>query len=72
LVFNSQDDLDTHIEAAAGCEARADQPVDGVTGKIKQRLQSRKKAYPGQTEADRWGEVYQILFPNEEVPSPGR
>jgi hypothetical protein len=69
-VFDSQDNLDAHIEATEGCRARVDQPVDGITRKIKERLQSRKKAYPGQTEADRWGEVYQVLFPNEEVPSP--
>ena len=69
-VFNSQDDLDTHVEAIQACEVKPDQAVDGITNKIKERLQSRKKAYPGQTEANRWGEVYQVLFPNEEVPSP--
>jgi hypothetical protein len=70
MVFDLQGNLDTHIEAPKGCEARLDQPIDGITGKIKERLQSRKKAYPGQTGADTWGEVYQVLFPNEEVPSP--
>lgn len=68
--FDSQEDLDTHVEAIEACELKVDQPVDGVTSKIKERLQCRKKAYPGQTEADRWEEVYRILFPNEEVPSP--
>jgi hypothetical protein len=32
--------------------------VDGITQKMKARLQSRKKAYPGQTEAERWREIY--------------
>ncbi|KAN0110859.1 hypothetical protein V8E51_007246 [Hyaloscypha variabilis] len=70
VVFDSQESLDIHVEGFKGCEARNDLPIDGVTGKIKEKLQTRKKAYPGQTEAERWGEIYQVLFPNEEVPSP--
>ncbi len=45
--------------------------VDGITRKMRERLQSRKKAYPGQTEAERWREIYRVLFPNvEEIPDP--
>jgi hypothetical protein len=45
--------------------------VDGITRKMKALLQCKKKAFPGQTEAERWKQVYQILFPDvEDVPDP--
>ncbi|KAF8859289.1 hypothetical protein BDZ45DRAFT_725399 [Acephala macrosclerotiorum] len=69
-IFDSEEDLDAHVEATEGCEAKPDRQVEGVTGRMMERLRSRKKTYPGQTEADRWREVYQLLFPSEEVPSP--
>lgn len=72
-LFKSSAELDTHIEAIAGCEARPFMgPCEGITSKVKKRLQCRKKAFPGQSEADRWKDIYQILFPNEELPSPCR
>jgi hypothetical protein len=38
---------------------------------MKAALQSKRKAFPGQTEAERWKQIYQILFPDdEEVPDP--
>jgi hypothetical protein len=45
-------------------------PVEGITDRLREQLQCRKKLYPGQTEAERWQQVYQLLFPNEIVPSP--
>ena len=70
MAFESQEDLDAHVEGIEGCEAKTGPPVDGVTIKIKERLQTRRKTYASQTEADRWEEIYHILFPDEEVPSP--
>jgi hypothetical protein len=52
------------------CEVRPEEPDEGVTADIEKRLKSRKKTWPGQSEEDRWREVYQILFPNDEIPSP--
>ncbi|PMD29501.1 hypothetical protein L207DRAFT_593305 [Hyaloscypha variabilis F] len=38
---------------------------------MKAALQSKRKAFPGQTEAERWGQIFRILFPNiEQVPDP--
>jgi hypothetical protein len=61
-----------HIVAPEGCDVRAShpEPVEGITDRLREQLQSRKKLYPGQTEAERWQQVYQLLFPNEIVPSP--
>jgi hypothetical protein len=38
---------------------------------MKALLQCKRKAFPGQTEAERWKQIYQTLFPmDEEVPEP--
>jgi hypothetical protein len=51
-------------------ETNSEQPVEGITDRLKEQLQCRKKSYPGQTEVERWQQVYQLLFPNEIVPNP--
>jgi hypothetical protein len=61
-----------HIIAPEGCDVRASHPesVEGITDRLREQLLSRKKLYPGQTEDERWQQIYQLLFPNEIVPSP--
>jgi hypothetical protein len=62
-----------HFTAPEGCDVRASNPelpVEGITDRLQKQLQCRKKLYAGQTEAERWQQVYQLLFPNEIVPSP--
>ncbi|KAF4629291.1 hypothetical protein G7Y89_g8854 [Cudoniella acicularis] len=69
----TQQELDRHIIAPEGCtvkESDPERPVEGITDRLKEQLQCRKKLYAGQTEAERWQQVYQLLFPNEIVPSP--
>jgi hypothetical protein len=44
--------------------------AEGVTADIEKKLRSRKKSYPHQTEADRWEEIYRMLFNTAIVPSP--
>jgi hypothetical protein len=70
-LFNSDDELDSHIMEVESCTAITAPHVDGITKKIKEKLQCKRKAYPAQTEAARWKQIYQILFPeDEEVPDP--
>lgn len=52
------------------CEAKAHEQVDGMTRKMKDQIQCRKKPYPGQTDVEKWEQIYQILFPNKAVPDP--
>jgi hypothetical protein len=62
-----------HIVAPVGCvvrESNPELPVEGITDRQKELIQCRKKLYPGQTEVERWQQIYQLLFPNEIVPSP--
>jgi hypothetical protein len=70
-VFDTEKDLDDHIEAPQPCEYKASEPLDGITRKTKEQLQSRRKEHSGQTEAESWIKVYKILFPEQEnVPHP--
>jgi hypothetical protein len=70
-VFDSEESLDQHIEGIEGCQSNVSiQAVEGIDRKLEAQLRCRKKTFAGQTQADRWKEMYQILFPGEVVPSP--
>ncbi|KAE8454266.1 hypothetical protein EG329_005191 [Mollisiaceae sp. DMI_Dod_QoI] len=72
-LFNSEAELDAHIEAIISCQSKTSDPVDGITSKIKTKLQSRKKTHSRQTESERWIQIYEILFqpkPEDIIPSP--
>ncbi|KAF4627619.1 hypothetical protein G7Y89_g10534 [Cudoniella acicularis] len=71
-LFKNQEDLNSHSLALKACDINSKEPAEGilVNGNIEKRLRSRKKAHPGQTEKERWQEMYGILFPMEAVPNP--
>jgi hypothetical protein len=52
------------------CELRYIDHVDGITTEIFEKLRSKKKAQRDQTEADRWKDIFKLLFPGEIIPSP--
>ncbi|CAG8955158.1 hypothetical protein HYFRA_00007174 [Hymenoscyphus fraxineus] len=64
------DDLEQHTLAVKSCELNHEPPAEGITDSIEKKLKSRKKAHRAQSQAERWQELYRILFPGEEVPSP--
>lgn len=68
--FLNQNVLDEHTLAPEGCIPNRINRAEGVTADIEKKLRSRKKSYPQQTEADRWEEIYRMLFSTEIVPSP--
>jgi hypothetical protein len=70
--FKTQQQLDAHITVASEdiCEVQAGTAPAGISPTIERQLRSRKKAHPNQSEEDRWRDIYKILFPNSEVPSP--
>jgi hypothetical protein len=70
MLFPSQDELDSHFTAIESCDLSSAKATEGITANVEKRLRSRKKTYRHQTEEDRWREIYQILFPEEEIPSP--
>lgn len=52
------------------CELVPGNPPEGITTDQERRLRSRKKSSRDQSDEGRWREMYQLLFPGEEVPSP--
>jgi hypothetical protein len=70
VLFQDQHEVDQHLKQPKGCELVEIDQADGVTSEIVERLRSRKKAYKGQTEEERWEEIYKLLFPDEIAPSP--
>ncbi|TVY28038.1 Resistance to glucose repression protein [Lachnellula hyalina] len=70
--FKTQQQLDSHITVAAGdiCHVQPGNPPTGITPVIERQLRSRKKSHPNQNDGDRWRDIYKLLFPNEEIPSP--
>jgi hypothetical protein len=58
------------VSAAEICEVKIGQPPDGISAEDEQKLRSRKRRHPNQSDEDTWRDVYRILFPNEEIPSP--
>ncbi|PMD50679.1 uncharacterized protein K444DRAFT_274932 [Hyaloscypha bicolor E] len=68
-LFKDPDAVTLHAQTPEGCEVRHIEHTDGVTPKIAEKLRSKKKARD-QTEAERWRDIYELLFPNEMTPSP--
>ncbi|GKT49699.1 uncharacterized protein ColSpa_09880 [Colletotrichum spaethianum] len=72
--FETQADLQAHARSADACEVREPEVLDGLTQDQEKRLRSRKKTSAKDlTEAEKWTQVYSILFPDvreREIPSP--
>ncbi|TVY20619.1 Uncharacterized protein LARI1_G001289 [Lachnellula arida] len=70
--FKTQQQLDSHITVAATdiCDVQPGNPPTGITPAVEKQLRSRKKSHPNQTDEERWKDIYKLLFPNEEIPSP--
>ncbi|KAH8595472.1 hypothetical protein B0O99DRAFT_156810 [Bisporella sp. PMI_857] len=69
-LFESQQALDIHIVKPKGCPVNISGRAEGITSQTRQQLQCRKKAYCGQSDPELWQNIYRILFPTEEPPSP--
>jgi hypothetical protein len=70
--FETDELLDSHetVAAALICEILPGQPPEGITPKQVTELKSKAKLHPNQTEEDRWKEIFKLLFPGKDVPSP--
>ncbi|KAF4633012.1 hypothetical protein G7Y89_g5111 [Cudoniella acicularis] len=72
LTFKNQEQFDAHmvVDLAKMCQTKPGKSPDGITPETERKLRSRKKPKPNLNDEDKWKEVYRILFPDEEVPSP--
>jgi hypothetical protein len=70
IVLKSQSDLDEHSEATETCHSRTRKLEDGFNLDTFLFFHNKRKTSRGQTEADRWKEIFVRLFPDFPVPSP--
>ncbi|KAK1990637.1 hypothetical protein LX36DRAFT_754048 [Colletotrichum falcatum] len=65
---------DSHLRASEQCEVRDQAPaVEGIDSTQKELLRCRRRAHKHMAEADKWCEMYTILFPDANptrLPSP--
>ncbi|KAH7333071.1 hypothetical protein BKA65DRAFT_39218 [Rhexocercosporidium sp. MPI-PUGE-AT-0058] len=71
-VFDTDDLKDQHTTVPADliCEAVPGEPPEGVTPKQVSELRSRAKPYSKPSESERWNEIFRLLFPGVNIPSP--
>jgi hypothetical protein len=70
VLFKDQQEVNQHLKEPKACELVEIDQVDGVTSDMMERLRCKKKVHKGQTEDEKWEEIYKLLFPNEIAPSP--
>ncbi|KAL0765739.1 hypothetical protein CaCOL14_011963 [Colletotrichum acutatum] len=72
--FETQLALQAHARSLDACDVREPEVLDGITQDQEKKLRSRKKTSAKElTEAEKWIQVYLILFPDvreREIPSP--
>jgi hypothetical protein len=71
-IFDSEASLTYHATSPIPCKVSVSEDVSGFTKDQEKRLRSRKRPL-GQTEVDRWNQMYRILFPDAGdglMPSP--
>ena len=57
-------------DSETSCEIQLTPLTEGITSDVMKELRRRKKGARGESEAERWREIYKLLFPGENVPSP--
>ncbi|OHE94950.1 hypothetical protein CORC01_09744 [Colletotrichum orchidophilum] len=72
--FGTQLDLQAHARSPDACDVREPEVLDGITQDQEKKLRSRKKTSATElTNAEKWIQVYSIIFPDvreREIPSP--
>jgi hypothetical protein len=69
--FNANQDLIAHLRAPASlqCTISDDCPPEGIDAEKYKKIKERK--YPNKTDdARKWEDIFQIIFPDDLIPSP--
>lgn len=71
-IFDTNELKDQHTTVPANqiCEAVPGEPPEGVTPNQVSELRSRGKPYSKLSESERWNEIFRLLFPGANIPSP--
>lgn len=68
--FSDARELAEHEMLLAGCEVVDTIPPGDISTYQEKQLKSRKHTTRRQTDEEKWRDIYRLLFPNEEIPSP--
>ncbi|TGJ88144.1 hypothetical protein E0Z10_g674 [Xylaria hypoxylon] len=67
------DPEETHLRADEACKKSHAPPEEGIDQDTERKLRERKRHNSGQTETQRWNDIYLLLFPGADrnaLPSP--
>ncbi|KAF5520504.1 hypothetical protein CGCA056_v008340 [Colletotrichum aenigma] len=73
ITFETDEERNEHLQMDDICPKKSKPDLYGIDSKQEKLLHSRKKGGKNMSEADKWRDVYLILFPNigpEDIPSP--
>ncbi|KAK1851388.1 hypothetical protein CCHR01_05965 [Colletotrichum chrysophilum] len=73
ITFETDEERNEHLQMDDICPKKSKPDLYGIDSKQEKLLRSRKKGGKNMSEADKWRDVYLILFPNigpEDIPSP--
>ncbi|KAI0420379.1 hypothetical protein F5X98DRAFT_371790 [Xylaria grammica] len=73
LCFGDDKELQTHLRADEPCKKSHQPPGEGIDQDTERKLRERKRHNSGQTEIQRWNDIYILLFPGADrnaIPSP--
>ncbi|KAK5632467.1 hypothetical protein RRF57_008181 [Xylaria bambusicola] len=71
--FADDKELQKHLRADEPCKKSDIIPEEGIDQDTERKLRERKRHNSGQTETQRWNEIYLLLFPSTDrttIPSP--
>ena len=69
-IFSDARELAEHEMSVVGCEVLDIIPPGDITTYQEKQLKSRKHTTRRQSDKEKWDDIYRLLFPNEEIPSP--
>ncbi|KAI0913527.1 hypothetical protein F4824DRAFT_458972 [Ustulina deusta] len=73
LCFGDDKELQAHLRADEPCKKSHVAPEEGIDQDTERKLRERKRHNSGQTETQRWNDIYLLLFPSADrnaLPSP--
>ncbi|KAJ2989719.1 hypothetical protein NUW58_g3323 [Xylaria curta] len=71
--FENDKELQAHLRADEPCKKSNVPPEEGIDQDTERKLRERKRHNSGQTETQRWNDIYLLLFPGADrnaIPSP--
>ncbi|KAK4102416.1 hypothetical protein N658DRAFT_423491 [Parathielavia hyrcaniae] len=68
--FSDAKELAAHEMSVVACEVLDLVPPGDIATYQEKQLKSRKHTSRRQTDEEKWRDIYRLLFPNEEIPSP--